>query len=173
MKKEEGSSSSVNVFDSIARMETSRVASRSSIDLSEMASNTDTVGRRRMFSLESDLSDSDSSLENLIRKLSVRDKVLSKPQAKIDFLDTSDDSENEEEEKDSPGDNKDVDSLSAWSRKNDSGDYFLSSEKRADIPWPQLYLPQELYNQLFSFQRQGVQWMASLHKGGIGGILGE
>eukprot|EP00977_Amphora_coffeiformis_P005652 scaffold1189_cov194-Amphora_coffeaeformis.AAC.9 len=62
---------------------------------------------------------------------------------------------------------------SAWCQNEDSKDFYLSGEKVRGVPWPDICLPLRLYHQLFSFQRQGVQWMASLHTNGIGGILGD
>lgn len=141
--------------------------------------------RQRKDSIDSLLSDSSSSLEGYFqRAATISNELLSKPTATIEFpedvpcdeeygeKDSNDGIESEKKTQKNPV-KTGPDSLSAWSQREDSTDFFLSSEKRPDSSWPKFSLPDGLYNQLFSFQRQGVQWMASLHKAGIGGILGD
>jgi len=64
---------------------------------------------------------------------------------------------------------------SAWKHDAEADEYYLSSGGggRGCDGWPNLRLPTQLYQRLYPHQRIGVQWMASLHRGGIGGILGD
>jgi len=64
---------------------------------------------------------------------------------------------------------------SAWKHDAEADEYYLSSGRgdRGCDGWPNLRLPAQLYQRLYPHQRVGVQWMASLHRGGIGGILGD
>lgn len=115
---------------------------------------------RRKYSIDSLLTDSSSgTLDELLKKISLTDKLLAKPPAEID-LDT------EAEDVDDETDNG---SNSAWSQNN-TGDFVLSSH---DAHWPPLALPPSLYDSLFVFQRQGIQWLASLHSAGVGGLLAD
>lgn len=65
---------------------------------------------------------------------------------------------------------------SAWTYDDASDEYFLTGMVDAikgEVLWPRLRIPRDLYNCLYDHQKVGVQWMASLHNGGIGGILGD
>ena len=140
---------------------------------------------QRKFSFDSILSDSsEESIGALFRKASISKKLLSKPPTAIDFnggidSSSSDDSDSEEERLDDSvkvsanEDDEAGDVKSAWCQNEGSKDFVLSAEKVPGVHWPELCLPFKLYHQLFSFQQQGVQWMASLHTKGIGGILGD
>lgn len=63
----------------------------------------------------------------------------------------------------------------AWALNSHEQLYFLSKQKYAmkGVKWPDLCLPSSLYERLYSHQKAGVQWMASLHSNRIGGILGD
>ena len=149
------------------------------------------AGQRRKHSIGSILSDSSGELEELFQKTSISKNLLSKPPVEINIncYDSSSDDESFESEKkkriptkktsittksdkDDKDDEDDSDD-SAWCQKEGSNDFCLSQKKRPDVDWPDLHLPGPLYKQLYSFQRVGVQWMATLHAGGIGGILGD
>lgn len=149
------------------------------------------AGQRRKHSIGSILSDSSGELEELFRKTCISKKLLSKPPAEINikcYNSSSDDESFESEkkkripiakqsiatksDKDDQNDEDDSDD-SAWCQKEGSDDFCLSQKKRPDVDWPDLHLPGPLYKQLYSFQRVGVQWMATLHANGIGGILGD
>lgn len=146
--------------------------------------------RQRSFSNDSFLSDSSSSLEGKFREaLSISNFLLSKSPVEVDILDSDADSDSNDlhlqpaernslkahdvEESTGMDDDGSQDMTSAWARKLGSTDFILSSEKLPGSSWPNFCLPSPLYQQLFSFQRQGVQWMSSLHCAGIGGILGD
>jgi len=62
---------------------------------------------------------------------------------------------------------------SAWSLDRQTNEYFLSFKKISHVRWPKLRVPASLFRQLFWHQKVGVQWMATLHENGIGGILGD
>lgn len=47
------------------------------------------------------------------------------------------------------------------------------NQRRQEIHHPEIYLPSKLFRKLFEHQRIGVEWIASLHAKGIGGILGD
>lgn len=142
---------------------------------------------RRKHSFGSILTDSSGELEELFRQTSICKKLLAKPPTEInvDGFDGSSDedsvfeSQKENRTRKTPAlakskdDHDDDDPESAWCRKEGSDDFYLSRQKRSDVDWPELCLPGALYHQLYNFQRQGVQWMATLHSGGIGGILGD
>jgi DNA excision repair protein ERCC-6 len=38
---------------------------------------------------------------------------------------------------------------------------------------PNLVIPSKLFMTLFDYQKEGVAWMAGLHHGGVGGLLGD
>ena len=48
-----------------------------------------------------------------------------------------------------------------------------SKENDQPIQYPKIRIPTKLYNKLYDHQRVGVEWIASLHVKGIGGILGD
>ena len=62
---------------------------------------------------------------------------------------------------------------SAWTHDAETDEYYLSSGGVNGHTWPNLRLPTELYRRLYPHQKVGVQWMASMHRGGVGGILGD
>ena len=68
----------------------------------------------------------------------------------------------------------DGDNDTAWKR-NKLGVYILKGKCTiaGDVQWPKINIPKKLYNKLYDHQKVGVQWMASLHTNGIGGILGD
>ena len=143
-----------------------------------MPRSTKTVQRK--MSIDSISSDSSESIEALFRKASITQKLLSKPMAEVDLTGGYDYmSDEEEEDKKDESESKPAsiciedDPSPAWMKKEQSDEYYLSSEKRPEVSWPNICLPGPLFRQLFSFQRQGVQWMATLHKAGVGGILGD
>lgn len=76
----------------------------------------------------------------------------------------------------SSDDDDDDDDLvdSAW-RKNKNGCYELKGKCSAagNLKWPKLDIPKQLYDKLYDHQKIGVQFLASLHAKGIGGILGD
>jgi SNF2 family DNA or RNA helicase len=49
----------------------------------------------------------------------------------------------------------------------------LSVASTADIKMPKLTVPKKLFKKLFDYQKDGVVWMAGLHHGRIGGLLGD
>lgn len=63
----------------------------------------------------------------------------------------------------------------AWALDTESDVVFLSADQYAipNVSWPELRIPTELYKRLYSHQKAGVQWMASLYSNRIGGILGD
>jgi SNF2 family DNA or RNA helicase len=67
----------------------------------------------------------------------------------------------------------------AWTFDEKTNEFYFSSDKNAidGAEWPHFRIPTELYERLYSHQKVGVQWMASLHSkrigGAIGGILGD
>lgn len=63
---------------------------------------------------------------------------------------------------------------SAW-KKNQYGCYVLKGEclVAGNVNWPKLDIPKQLYDKLYDHQKIGVQFLASLHAKGIGGILGD
>jgi SNF2 family DNA or RNA helicase len=70
-------------------------------------------------------------------------------------------------------DEKDT-SESAW-RRNKYGTFILKGKCliAGDVQWPKINIPAQLYDKLYDHQKIGVQWLASLHMKGIGGILGD
>lgn len=62
---------------------------------------------------------------------------------------------------------------SAWCLDKDKKDYFLDETKNDDAIWPRIRVPNDLYERLYSHQKVGVQWIASMHTKKIGGILGD
>ena len=65
---------------------------------------------------------------------------------------------------------------SAWTHDAEADEFYLSgsgSGAGGSDMWPNLRLPAELYQRLYPHQKIGVQWMASMHRGGVGGILGD
>jgi len=67
-----------------------------------------------------------------------------------------------------------VSSGAAWIQDS-NGEYFLSGRCAisGDVKWPELTLSAKAYDKLYAHQKIGVQWMASLHSNGVGGILGD
>jgi SNF2 family DNA or RNA helicase len=79
--------------------------------------------------------------------------------------------------------------LSAWKFDPVTREYYLSSSQHQQqqqnvavsssnndiVVWPELRLPAHLYRSLYSFQKAGVQWAASLHNNAAvtGGCLGD
>ena len=47
--------------------------------------------------------------------------------------------------------------------------YLFSDGKQ----WPKLRIPESLFDRLFDYQKDAVEWMASLHCQRIGGVLGD
>ena len=64
---------------------------------------------------------------------------------------------------------------SAWDCDASTKEMFLnpSMYQIPDVEWPNLRVPSQLYSNLYTHQKEGVQWMASLHCNGVGGILGD
>uniref|UniRef100_A0A7S4JE07 Uncharacterized protein n=1 Tax=Odontella aurita TaxID=265563 RepID=A0A7S4JE07_9STRA len=65
---------------------------------------------------------------------------------------------------------------SAWTLDETAEEYFLTGKVDAikgEVRWPELRVPRDLYDRLYDHQKVGVQWLASLHTDGIGGILGD
>lgn len=72
--------------------------------------------------------------------------------------------------------NADEPTNSAWKHDGATDEYHLSGSGGSEecVQWPSLRVPAALYRRLFPHQRVGVQWMGSLHAGGVGGgILGD
>lgn len=63
----------------------------------------------------------------------------------------------------------------AWSLDSFNDAMYLSSHRAEDagVNWPEISVPCDLYERLYPHQKIGVQWMASMHINGIGGILGD
>ena len=59
---------------------------------------------------------------------------------------------------------------SVWLFDSDSDDYRFS---RDCSQMPDFRIPSSLYNNLYQHQKDGVRWMAGLHVGKIGGLLGD
>jgi SNF2 family DNA or RNA helicase len=146
---------------------------------------------RRRFSIDS-LSDSSSgSLEELLQKASITERLLAKPPAivNLDGFDLSGSSSSSPPKPSSStsgvipatdppplgsnveSSNKENFTQSAWLVDEITGDFILSKEKCSDKDWPNLALPATLYQGLYEFQRQAVQWMAGLHSDHSGGAL--
>lgn len=62
---------------------------------------------------------------------------------------------------------------SAWMIDEGTSEAFLCHENLSDLSFPRFRIPTDLFNQLYAHQKDGVQWMATLHNGKIGGILGD
>ena len=64
----------------------------------------------------------------------------------------------------------------AWCR-NKNGDFIIRGtsyiNQVENHKWPKYAIPKRLFDKLYDHQKVGVQWMASLHSKGIGGILGD
>ena len=70
--------------------------------------------------------------------------------------------------------NADEPTDSAWKHDSATDEYYLSGSGGGErVQWPNLRVPAALYRRLFPHQRVGVQWIGSLHTGGVGGILGD
>ena len=101
-------------------------------------------------------------------KLKSRDSDLSLSDSSLSILSSSDD---------------DLSIMSANSKKKTSKErkkYSWSFNKTQKVytlggndKLPAFSIPADLYDQLYDFQKEGVGWMASLHKNKIGGILGD
>jgi SNF2 family DNA or RNA helicase len=50
---------------------------------------------------------------------------------------------------------------------------FTYNLRRVGNDYPDVQIPKRLYHNLYDFQKVGVEWLASLHSKGIGGILGD
>ena len=63
----------------------------------------------------------------------------------------------------------------AWDLDDKTNEVFLNGAKYQipETEWPEISLPRSLYDRLFHHQKEGVQWMASMHENGVGGILGD
>ncbi len=72
---------------------------------------------------------------------------------------------------------KELTSSTNWVKtKTDKGYYYTlprSSSSSDSIQFPKIQIPSELYKKLYEHQRIGVEWIASLHIKGTGGILGD
>ncbi|CAJ1954584.1 unnamed protein product [Cylindrotheca closterium] len=70
------------------------------------------------------------------------------------------------EDKDDEGDEE-----GRWKYNSDRKEVSLSS--RSEVKMPKLAIPSKLFKTLFDYQKEGVAWMAGLHNGRIGGLLGD
>lgn len=141
---------------------------------------------RRRFSIDS-LSDSSSgSIEDLLKKSAISDRLLAKPPAVL-ILDgfeykgkssststnrpSADDSNTRGVTVTAKPTTHEILTGSAWLVDEVTRDFILSKKKCHDKDWPKLALPPSLYQGLYEFQRQAVQWMAGLHADHSGGAL--
>jgi hypothetical protein len=60
---------------------------------------------------------------------------------------------------------------SAWLLKKSSKEYTIAGGVHENVP--DFSIPAELFDKLYDFQKDGVAWMAGLHVGKVGGILGK
>jgi hypothetical protein len=58
-----------------------------------------------------------------------------------------------------------------WSYDKLRNEYTIAGG--ASRNFPALTIPSEIYDKLYDFQKDGVTWMAGLHAGKIGGVLGK
>lgn len=58
-----------------------------------------------------------------------------------------------------------------WKYNKSRNELYLSST--AEVKIPELAIPSKLFKTLFDYQKEGVAWMAGLHNGRIGGLLGD
>ena len=77
----------------------------------------------------------------------------------------------EEESKNKEADKDEDRPESAWTFDSERDEYFLKGG--GENQWPSVRLTCELFDKLYDHQKVGVQWIASLHKGKLGGILGD
>ncbi len=111
---------------------------------------------------------SPSKTKSVRPKLKSRESDLSLSDSSLSILSSSDD---------------DFSIMSADSKKKTSKErkkYSWSFNKTQKVytlggndKLPAFSIPSDLYDQLYDFQKEGVGWMASLHKNKIGGILGD
>lgn len=64
-----------------------------------------------------------------------------------------------------------ADKTGRWKHNNKRKEVFLSSS--SEVKMPKLVIPSKLFKTLFDYQKEGVAWMAGLHHGRIGGLLGD
>jgi DNA excision repair protein ERCC-6-like len=65
---------------------------------------------------------------------------------------------------------------SAWTLSSTKTEYYLqgiSSHVDNHSDWPKISIPADFFRTLYDFQHVAVEWMASLHAKGVGGILGD
>jgi hypothetical protein len=132
-----------------------------------------------------DASDSSSSLEGYIQALRITDKTTVPDNIETEALHEDEGSDSGEsvdsfemeipapptlEEEAKVGIEKD--SAFAWDRS--TNEVYLSPEKTTNgTEWPDLRVPVGLFKRLYDYQKDGVQWMATLHLNRIGGCLGD
>jgi len=63
----------------------------------------------------------------------------------------------------------DVQDVSAWKFDKQRNEYTFQGGGE----FPEFWIPAKLYESLYDHQRSGVQFLASLHQKGIGGVLGD
>ena len=95
----------------------------------------------------------------------VRLSLLPPPASSIMNLNDEEESKNKEADKDEDRPE------SAWTFDSERDEYFLKGG--GENQWPSVRLTCELFDKLYDHQKVGVQWIASLHKGKLGGILGD
>ena len=69
-----------------------------------------------------------------------------------------------------------IDDQSLWKLDPRKEIYFLKNrycQLPKELISPEIVIPVQLYDKLYDHQKVGIQWMASLHAKGIGGILGD
>lgn len=64
-----------------------------------------------------------------------------------------------------------VEERGRWKYDKDRKEVSLSSNDEVEMP--QFAIPRKLFKTLFDYQKEGVAWMAGLHHGRIGGLLGD
>lgn len=139
---------------------------------------------------DSESEESDSSIESYVPTF--KPKATSRPivVADSDATDSDDDesidveysdSRNSEEEESFQSPKQDFSSSSEdenednpdakWSYNRAREEFSVAST--ADINMPKLTVPTKVFKKLFDYQKDGVVWMAGLHHGRIGGLLGD
>lgn len=63
---------------------------------------------------------------------------------------------------------------SSWKLDTNRNEFHLKNDSNASTNrWPNFRLPASLFKKLFDYQVGGVEFLASLHENGIGGVLGD
>jgi SNF2 family DNA or RNA helicase len=128
--------------------------------------------------------DSSSSSRETSESLGSDDDDDKEPEVPTDFPRTldrssngylgSDDDDDDDDKKPSyRSEEPEVPTNFPWTLDRSSNEYYLAKDGDDDVEWPDLRIPAKLFKKLYDYQRTGVQFLASLHCQGIGGILGD